>query len=146
MFSKKDDDEKYALSQTVAENVLEGMFEFLEIDVDEIEDAKLKDMIKSSRGRLIKAIRKGRLEVKTDGGFRIIQHLRFDEKKEHSLTFKVPGAIAKKAMADKKPEDFNGRIYAMMGSACGLGEAAIDKLDPVDLSTVEVLGAIFLSV
>ena len=144
MFSKKEDG--YILSKEAAENVLESLFDFLEIDVDEIEDPKLKDMIKSSRGRLIKAIRKGRIEIKTDGGFRVIQHLRFDEKKENSLVFKVPGAIAKKAMADKKPEDFNGRIYAMMGSACGLGEAAIDKLDPVDLSTVEVLGAIFLSV
>ena len=143
MFNKKDD--KYILSKEAAESVLDGIFDFLEIDVDEIDDKEAKKMIKSNMGRVVKAVRLGRLEVKQDGGFKIIQHLRNDPDKQNSLIFKVPGAIAKKAMADKSPTDFYGRIYAMMGSACGLGEAAIDKLDPVDLSTVEVLGAIFLS-
>jgi hypothetical protein len=144
MFSKKDD--SYILSKEAAENFLEDMFDFLEIDVDEIEEKDTREMIKKNIGRLVKAIRLGRLEIKSDGGFKVIQHLRNDTEKKNSLVFKVPGAIAKKAMADKSPNDFYGRIYAMMGSACGLGEAAIDKLDPIDLSVVEVLGAIFLSV
>ena len=144
IFNKKDD--KYVLSKDAAEKVIEDMFEYLEIDIDEIEEKDTKDMIKKNIGRVIKAVRLGRLEIKHEGGFKVIQHLRNDTDKQNSLTFKVPGAIAKKAMADKNPNDFYGRIYAMMGSACGLGEAAIDKLDPIDLSVVEVLGAIFLSV
>lgn len=144
IFNKKDD--KYVLSKDAAEKVIEDMFDYLEIDIDEIEEKDTKDMIKKNIGRVIKAVRLGRLEIKHDGGFKVIQHLRNDTDKKNSLEFKVPGAIAKKAMADKNPNDFYGRIYAMMGSACGLGEAAIDKLDPIDLSVVEVLGAIFLSV
>jgi hypothetical protein len=144
MFNKKDD--RYILSKDAAEKVIDDMLDFLEIDIDEIEEKDTKDMIKKNLGRVIKAIRLGRLEIKHDGGFKVVQHLRNDTDKQNSLVFKVPGAIAKKAMADKSQTDFYGRIYAMMGSACGLGETAIDKLDPVDLSVVEVLGAIFLSV
>jgi hypothetical protein len=139
------DDDKYAISKENAERVIQEILDFLEIDIDEIEDKELKKMIKQNYGRMIKAVRLGRLEVKTAEGFRIIQHLRNDVDHKNSLIYRAPGAQAKKAMGEKLVTDFNGRIYALMGSACGLGEAAIDKLDPVDLSLLEVLGAIFLS-
>lgn len=143
MFSKIDD--KYVLSKDAAESVVQKIFDYLEIDMDEIEDKETKRMIKANIGRLVKAVRLGRLEVLTNDGFKIVQHLRNDANKENSLTFRAPGAQAKKAMGEKLITDFNGRIYALMGSCCGYGEAAIDKLDPVDLSVVEVIGAIFLS-
>lgn len=137
------DDEKYVLGKEAAEKVIQSMLDFLEIDVDEIEDKDTKKMIKQNYHRLVKAVRLGRLEVTNTDGFKVTQHLRNGK---DSLTFKPAGAIAKKAMADKSQTDFYGRIYAMMGSSCGMGESAMDKLDPVDLSVVEVLGAIFLSV
>jgi len=141
MFEKND---KYILAEDAAKGVVQGLLDYLEIDIDEIEDKDAKKVIKQNYGRVVKSVRLGRLEIKSSGGFKVILHLRTGGE---ILEFVPPNAQAKKAMADKSTTDFYGRIYALMGSCCGLGEAAIDKIsDPVDLSIIEVLGSIFLSV
>jgi hypothetical protein len=139
MFEK---DEKFILAKDAAEGVVKGLLDYLEIDIEEIEDKDAKKVIKQNYGRLVKSVRMGRLEIKIAG--KVVLHLRTGGE---TLEFVPPNAQAKKAMADKSTTDFYGRIYALMGSCCGLGEAAIDKIsDPVDLSIIEVLGSIFLSV
>src|SRR4030065_932246 len=67
---------KYKLSPESAANELKKMFDYYEIDLDEIEDADLKKAIKQGYDRLIKAVRLGRLEIKIENGIRAHQHLR----------------------------------------------------------------------
>ena len=138
----KNENEKYILSKDSAKNELQKMLDYYEIDIDEIEDKKLKDAIKSGYDRLIKAVRLGRLEVKTDNEIKVIQTLRNDTKIEYR---EIDGK-AKVQMAGKKEDDYYGKSYALMGSLSGLGENAISQLKGVDLSLAEVLGMIFLSV
>ena len=131
------------LSKKNAKEYLQKMLDYYEIDIDEIEDKKLKNAIKQGSDRLIKAIRYGRIEFKFENGIQVIQTLRSNGE---TITYEEINGEAKTAMAGKHEDDFYGKSYALMGSLSGWGESAIKKLKGVDLSLVEVLGMIFLSV
>jgi len=135
-------EDKYILGKEAAELEIKKIFDYYEIDVEEIEDKEQKKFIKMNYDRLVKAARLGRLEVKTEKGIQIIQHLR--DRKETLTYYEIDGN-AKTATAGKDKEDFYGRIYAVQGVVTKEGEGAIKLLKGVDLSLCEVLGAIFLS-
>ena len=138
-----ENNEDYSLSKETAKEVLDKFFVRLRMNINTIEDKDIKSMVKKSIPRLVDSIRRGDLEfISDEGDYRIKLNL---VDGENSIEFKIPGAIAKKAMGEKPMTDLYGRIYALMGSACGMGEGAIDKLDLVDLPIVEVLGSIFLA-
>jgi hypothetical protein len=136
------DETKYILAKEAAELEVKKIFDYYEIDLEEIEDKEHKKFIQMNYDRLIKAVRLGRLEVKLEKGIQIIQHLR--DSQEAVIYVEINGE-AKSATAGKDKEDFYGRIYAVQGSLTGVGEAGIKKMKGVDLSLCEVLGAIFLS-
>jgi hypothetical protein len=119
------------------------MFDYYEIDIEEIEDKDLQKAIKQGYERLIKAVRLERLEIKIEDGIKVIQKLKSGSE---IITYREIDGVAKSEMAGKLPDDLYGRAYALMGSLSGLGESAIKRLKGVDLSLTEVLGLIFLSV
>lgn len=135
-------EEKYKLNEQAAKAEIQKIFDYYEISIDEIEDKEQKKFIKLNYDRLVKAARLGRLEVKTEKGFQIIQHLR---DRPEVLTYYEIDGNAKAATAGKEQTDFYGRIYAVQGAVTKEGEGAIKLLKGVDLSLCEVLGAIFLS-
>ena len=135
------EDSKFVLNKDAAKDVVKKIFDYYEIEVDSIEDKEQKKFIQQNFDRLIKSARLGRLEVDTTDGIKIKQHLRDSDT---IIQYKEIDGYAKKAMAGKDPNDFYGRIYAVLGSTSELGEAAISKLKGVDLGLAEVLGAIFL--
>lgn len=146
MFSSNED-QKYFCDKTTARNEIKKMLDYYEIDINEIEDKKLKDAIKASYDRLIKAVRLGRLEIKLEGGIRVIQKTRPDEKGESkTIEYREIDGTAKCEMDGYPADAYSQRAYALMGSLSNLGEGAIKKLKSVDLSLAEVLGLIFLSV
>lgn len=132
----------YKLSEKSAKEILQQILDYYEIDINEIDDKEFKKAIKRGMGRLIKAIRLGRLEVIIEEEIKIIQTTKNGEQIEYR---EIDGQ-AKVAMGSKEENDIYGRSYAMMGSLCDLGESAIIKLKGVDLSLVEVLGMLFLQV
>jgi hypothetical protein len=134
---------KYILSKSAAKNELQKMLDYYEIDIDDIEDKKMKASIKQGYDRLIKAVRYGRLEIKIEDGITVIQKLKSGNE---TLEYREIDGTAKTEMAGKQEDDYYGKSYALMGSLSGMGETAIKKLKGVDLSLVEVLGMIFLSV
>ena len=135
--------EKYKLGKSAAKEILQKMLDHYEIDLDEIDDKDLKRAIGNGTARLITAIRRGRLEFKYEKGIKVFQTLKDGS---DIIEYREIDGIAKTEMAGKEPSDHYGKSYALMGSLCGRGEAAIKKLTGVDLSLVEVLGLIFLSV
>lgn len=139
MFEKKE----YLLSEKVARQELDKMLDYYEIDLDEIEEKELKKAIKAGYDRLVKAVRLGRLTFEITDGIKVIQTLRTTGEK---IEYREIDGKAKSAMAGKKDTDFYGKSYALMGNLCDVGETGILKLKSVDLSLVEVLGLIFLSV
>lgn len=123
-------------------NEIKKLFDYYEIDLEHIEVPELKKAIQAGYDRLLKAVAKNRLEIKTENGIQVIQTLKNGE----TITYREIDGIAKSEMAGKEANDYYGKSYALMGSLSGLGEAAIKKLKGVDLSLCEVLGLIFLSV
>lgn len=139
----KESGDEYKLSKKNAQAELEKMFDYYEIDIDDIEDKDLKRAIKQGYNRLIKAIRLGRLEFKFEKEITVIQTLRSNGEK---IEYREIDGVAKTEMAGKDEKDHYGKSYALMGSLSGWGESAIKSLKGVDLSLAEVLGLIFLSV
>jgi Glu-tRNA(Gln) amidotransferase subunit E-like FAD-binding protein len=137
------DKEKYTLAKELAENELQKMLDYYEIDIDEIEDKELKKAIKAGYDRLIKAVRLERLQVITENGIKIIQTLKSNKS---TVEYREIDGKSKMAMAGKDEKDYYGKSYALMGSLSGLGENAISNMKGVDLSLVETLGMIFLAV
>jgi hypothetical protein len=135
------EDKGYKLTNEAARGLVQKILDYYEIDADDIEDKQARDMIKANYNHLVKAARRGRLEVDTTNGFCVKQHLR---ESSEVLTYREIDGTAKKAMAGKEATDFYGRIYAIQGSLTSLGEGGISKLKGVDLGLCEVLGAIFL--
>lgn len=134
---------EYLLTKENAKNELKKMFDYYEIDLDDIDDKNLKHALNGAYDRLIKSVRHGRLEIKIENGIQVLQKLRSNSEK---ITYREIDGTAKMAMAGKAEDDYYGKSYALMGSLSGLGEAAIKQLKGVDLSLVEVLGMVFLLV
>jgi Glu-tRNA(Gln) amidotransferase subunit E-like FAD-binding protein len=137
------DKEKYTLAKELAENELQKMLDYYEIDIDEIEDKELKKAIKAGYDRLIKAVRLERLQVVTEDGIKIIQTLKSNGS---TMEYREIDGKSKMAMAGKDEKDYYGKSYALMGSLSGYGENVISNMKGVDLSLVETLGMIFLAV
>ena len=129
------------LSEDNAQEQLNQLLDYYEIDLDDVPD-KEKSSYDIVGKKLVKFIRQGRLEIKTEDGIQCIQTLRNGTT---TIIYKELNGKAKTAMGTKGAEDGNGRIYALMG-ALSDGEATILQLKGPDLSLVECLGAVFLAV
>jgi hypothetical protein len=134
--------EKLILSEKSAKENLQQMLDYYEIDIDDIDDKDTRKAVSSSLKKIIKSIMKGRLEIKIEEEFQVIQYTKNGEK----IIYREIDGISKSAMASKGDNDYNGKCYALMGSLSGLGESAIRSLKGVDLSLTEVLGVVFLQV
>lgn len=139
----KDLKPKYILTKANAKKELDKLFDYYEIDIDEIEEKDLKKAIKGGQGRLIKAIRLGRLKIKFENGLKITQTLRSNG---IEIIYRTVDGESKAAMDEHPAEAYNRRGQALAGNLSGLGETAIRKLQDVDMSLAEVLGLIFLAV
>ena len=111
----------------------------------EVDGTKASVAIRVSKKKLIKAIRKGRLEIKDeDGEMIVLQRLTAKYKNRTELKYKPLSGSAKIAQSKFKSDDHNGRMYAMLGSMSGEGASAIIGLKGPDLTTAECLGGLFL--
>jgi hypothetical protein len=133
---------KLKLSEKSAKENLQKMLDYYEIDIDDIEEKEVRRAVKSGLKRLIKSMMKGRLEIKIEEEFQVIQTTKNGEK----IIYREIDGKAKTSMANKEEKDYYGKSYALMGSLSNLGESAITSMKGVDLSLVEVLGMIFLQV
>lgn len=134
--------EKKILSVQSAKAELNKMMDYYEIEIDEIEDETLKKAIRQGYDRAIKAVRRGRLQVKIEDGIKIIQKT----KNGTEITYREIDGEAKTAMDSYPADAMYKRAYALLGSLSELGEAAIKKMKGVDLSLAEILGLLFLAV
>lgn len=132
---------EYKLSEESASAILDKLIEYYEIDLDDLPSAS-KDSIDATMKKLVKFIRKGRLEINTEDGIQCIQTLRDGKTK---ITYKELCGKAKIAMGSKKETDHHGRLFALLG-ALSDGETTIAQLKGPDLSLVECLGGLFLLV
>jgi hypothetical protein len=137
----------FKLSEEAAENQFDLFLDFYDIDIPSIGHKDLKAGLETSKLKIIRAIRKGRLEItENDTGVIVVQHITDREGNGDTITYGVVAGKHKVAMKDKADTDNYGKIYALMGSLSGLGETAIQKLQGVDSGIVECLGGFYLQV
>lgn len=137
-----DENGKYIITEQNAKLELKKMFDYYEIDIDEIENKEHRKAIQAGYDRLVKAVRLGRLKIKIENGITVTQKLRNDDE----IIYREIDGKAKAEMDGKAAEAHNQKMHSLLGSLSGLGEGAIKQLKGVDLSLAEVLGLIFLSV
>ena len=132
---------EYKIGKEAAREQLGMLYDYYEIDFDEL-PKELGTALKATDLKLLKSVRLGRVEISTDeqGVIKVVQNIRSGE----PLIYREIDGQAKIAMGGKDEKDHYGKAYALMGSLCGLGEAAIIKLKSHDLSVVECLGTVFL--
>lgn len=132
---------EFILSEESAVAEVVRLLTYYDIDVETISDAESKAAFERSLDALTKYVRTGTVEVTEDADSRlsVVQHLPSGA----TLTYGELGAKHKLAMDRVPREESYKRIYALMGSLCGLGPTAIEKLSAKDLAVVEVLGTVF---
>jgi len=131
------------ISWEVASEQFDLFLGFYDLEADDFANEATKEQFETVSNKLIKAIMKGRLEIReADSSLCVTQIL----KNGDSLEYSVVSGKHKLAMKGKKDTDIFGRIYAIMGSITGLGETAISKLQGADLSIAESLGFLLLQV
>lgn len=135
------------ISREVAEQQLQELLDYYELDEDCFVDEKQSDIYTQTCERLKKAIMKGRLSVTNEDGIKVKQYLKnaYDGEVKEFEYAELAGKH-KLSMGKKKDNDHYGRMYALVGSLTGMGETAIGKLKGPDLSTAECLGFLFLQV
>ena len=132
---------EYKISAESAREQLDLMYEYYEIDFNELPE-KLGEALQATDRKLVKSVRLGRVEISIDekNVIKVVQNIRDGE----PLVYREIDGMAKVAMGPKTEGDSYGRAYALMGALCGLGETAITQLKGNDLSVVECLGTVFL--
>jgi hypothetical protein len=137
------EEDEFPVSEENAEKAVIDLLTFYRVDVDDIEDDKMKKAVESALNKLQAAYRRGQLEnSRKDGTFKVIQttasktKIEYDELKGEAKT--VMDGFGENANYQKQ--------YALLGSLSGLGAKAIQSLNAVDVSVAECLGLIFLMV
>lgn len=131
---------EYKLSEEAATAVFQDLIENYDVDFEDIENDQGKEGAKTLRNKLVRAIRKGRLETNLhedeEKGFQIIQHT----KKGQTFTYDEYGSKAAKEH-DKAGGRSAGQ-YAMLGSMSGTG-SAVEKMRGADLRLAEHIALLF---
>ncbi|MCK5127580.1 MAG: hypothetical protein KAR42_15090 [candidate division Zixibacteria bacterium] len=130
------------ISWEVANEQFNLFLDYYDLEAEDFANEATKEQFETASNKLVKAITKGRLEIKEEESLCVTQILKNGEHIEYG----VVSGKHKLAMKGKKDTDIFGRIYAIMGSITGLGETAILKLAGIDLSIAESLGFLLLQV
>jgi len=136
------------LSKENAQKQLNTLLEYYDLDLDDISDETVYKAIESSCNKLLKAIRKGRIEIKEENEtINVYQHLKKPVSEgKTTIVYKEIDGRSKIAMKDNSETDYHGKIYSFLGGLSGEGADVIMVLKGVDISIAECLGALFLQV
>ncbi len=140
--------EVQTLSKESAQKELEKFYDYYEIETEDFEkvdgddeESQANKAIQRMQAKILKGLMKGRISFdESDGGFAIILHKKIGD----PLKFNELDGHAKAEMSKKKQTDEYGRIFALTGKMCGLGEHAVKKLKGPELSLVEAIGTTLL--
>ena len=138
----------FKISEESAEEQISNLLEYYDIEIEDFDNENLKSALATSRRKLVKAIRKGMIEIKEEDGTPIVyQHLLKPVKGiESPIRYKEVDGRSKRAMKKMSENDYSGRIYAFLGGLSGDGSTIIERFQSQDLTVAECLGTIFLQV
>lgn len=137
--------EKQLISEESAKEQLEILMEYYDIDKDDIEIEEGPEAVQTLINGLVRAIRKGRLEVKvdSDGKLVVTQHLQHPPGDVAIINYSVVGQKARLAMDRVKSTKEQERMCAFMGSLSGFGSQGVSGLVAADMGTMNRLATLF---
>ncbi|MCP4745034.1 MAG: hypothetical protein GY874_02680 [Desulfobacteraceae bacterium] len=136
---------EYKLSQESAQQQFALFTQYYELDPEHLPEEQ-EAAFNTAVGKILRAVRLGRVEIASEDGIKVRQHLRNPMGETSTIDYAELSGKAKIAMKSKKDTDYYGRMYALLGSLSGLGETAVTGLKSVDLSLAECLGVLFLQI
>ena len=133
------------ISEDSAIEQLEILMEFYDIDKNDIEIEEGVEAVQTLMNGLVRAIRKGRLEIKLDSDQKLIvtQHLKHPPGDIADVDYSVVGQKARLAMDRVKSTKEQERMCAFMGSLSGLGVQGVSGLVGADMGTMNRLATLF---
>jgi hypothetical protein len=137
--------EKILISEDSAIEQLEILMEYYDIDKNDIEIEEGAEAVQTLMNGLVRAIRKGRLEitVDSDGKLVVTQHLKYPPGDITDINYNIVGQKARLAMDRVKSTKEQERMCAFMGSLSGLGSTGIGSLVAADMGTMNRLATLF---
>jgi len=135
---------EYKLSEESAKEQLDQLLDYYDIEKDDIEIEEGPEAVQTLLNGLIRAIRRGRVEIKEESEDLIVcQHLKFPPGEIQTLEYGVVDQKARMAMdkiKDNRPQE---RMCAFMASLASLPPTALVKLKGVDMGTMNRLATVF---
>ena len=137
--------EKVLISEDSAIEQLEILMEYYDIDKNDIEIEEGAEAVQTLMNGLVRAIRKGRLEIKVDSDLKLIvtQHLKHPPGDIDIVNYSIVGQKARLAMDRVKSTKEQERMCAFMGSLSGLGVQGVSGLVGADMGTMNRLATLF---
>ena len=138
-------DQKVLISEDSAIEQLDILMEFYDIDKNDIEIEEGVEAVQTLMNGLVRAIRKGRLEIKldSDGKLLVTQHLKHPPGDIADVDYSVVGQKARLAMDRVKSTKEQERMCAFMGSLSGMGVQGVSGLVGADMGTMNRLATLF---
>ena len=137
------------MDKVLSEDTALEQFEIIEeyYDLEEPQDKDQKVAYNAIKGKLLKAIQKGRITINVEGGLKITQNLvgKYGDMEPFLIYGELSGR-AKKVMSKTSDNDHHGKIYLLLGALTGYGAKLIEELKGVDHVVAESLGLLFLMV
>ena len=136
---------KMVLSEEAAKDQLEILLDYYDIDKNDIEIEQGPEALQTLMNGLVRAIRKGRLEISLGEESKMVvtQNLKFPPGDAKEIIYGIVGQKAKMAMDRVKSSREQERKCAFMSSLAGLAPGGVDKFVAVDMGTMDRLATLF---
>lgn len=144
---------KFKISEEVACDQLGLLLDFYELDftIDDILNSDGRNeqydsvVNPKSLKKFLLAIRKGRLEIKSENDLKIIQYLKFNNTENNQVVYRpIEGSDKSRSIRKNSEDNPFQAIYEILGKLSGLGATTIEKFKGPDIRLAEDIG-IFLS-
>lgn len=133
---------EFKVSKESALKSVIDMCQRYDIDVDAIEDKQIRRNSERTLEAITEYTSLGYLEFGENGY--IIQHLQRPYADVTELKYAPVNGQKKRVMDAFEENEAYGKIYAVLGAACGRDENAIEQLIGIDLKVAESIGMLFL--
>lgn len=133
----------YPISEESAEEQFGEFLEYYQIEFKDIEIEDGPESAETLKNTLMRAIRRGQIEIKNDAGFSITHTLANPTDKTTSIVYHDKVAKARLAMDSVSPKKSQQRMYEFMSSMGNVPVSELTKLKGSDVSVFTRLATIF---
>ena len=131
------------ISEEVADEQFDSFLDYFDIEFNDIEVEDGAEAARTMKNALIRAIRRGALEISVEGEFSIKQNLTHPIGEIDIITYTDKVAKARLAMDHQSPKKIQARMYAFMAALSDTPPSQLMKMQGKDLKVYGCLTAIF---